>query len=313
MAQVDTKHIYQSLFANLAIACGKGVASFVTGSGAMLAETIHSAADASNQILLLFGVTRARKPADTAHPLGYGRDLYFWSFIVALLLFTGGGLFSIYEGLHKLAHPELPEKLWLAYLILGLSLVIEGGATLSNVKELNRRRGAVPFFRYLARSKDSDLIVVFGENAAASLGLILALVSLALVQATRNPIYDAIGTLLIGAVLMAVAIFLAVEIKALLVGEAADPGVAAAAHELGAAQPLIDELFEIITVQQGPGEVLLACKARFSEGATARQICQAINEFEIELRARRPEVKWCFVEADIPPEQASAKAQAAGG
>lgn len=306
MAGTDesTKHILQSLVANGVIAVAKGGAAFVTGSGALLAETIHSAADCGNQVLLLVGVKRARKPPDATHPFGYGRDLYFWSFIVALFMFVGGGGFSIYEGLHKLGHPELPERVWVGYVILAFSLLIEGAATWENVRELNRRRGIVPFFRYLKRSKDSALVVVFGENAAATVGLILALASLVAVDVTGNPIFDAVGTLLIGVVLVLVAAFLAVEIKSLLVGEAADPVVHDAVRELARSQPLIEEIFEVITVQQGAGEVLVACKARFKDGAEPRQICDAINAFEAELRARHPEVKWCFVEPDMPPSAA---------
>src|SRR5262249_12904032 len=151
-----------------------------TGSGALLAETLHSFGDCGNQILLLLGVARSRRAPDSGHPLGYGRDLYFWSFMGALLLFTGGGVFSLYEGIHKLRHPHGVQRVWLGFLILGISLALEGWSTWGNVREINRRRGTMGFFQYLHETKDSDLIVVFGENSAAVIGLGLASIALAL-------------------------------------------------------------------------------------------------------------------------------------
>lgn len=296
----STSHIIQSLVANLAIAAGKGVVAFITGSGALLAETLHSAADCGNQLLLLLGVKRARKAPDASHPLGYGRDLYFWSFLVALLLFTGGGVFSIYEGIHKLSHPEPIEKVHLGVGILGFSLLIEGAATLSNIREMNRRRGATPFFQYLRDSKDSDLIVIFGENAAASLGLVVAIVALSVAYVTGDPKWDAIGSIGIGLVLVAVAVFLATEVQSLLIGEAADPIVEKAAREAVEAHPKVEKLLHLITVQQGPREALVAIKVSFVKGSTIEDVCVAINEFEADLRKRCPEVRWLFVEPDVP-------------
>lgn len=296
----STSHIIQSLAANLAIAAGKGVVAFITGSGALLAETLHSTADCGNQLLLLLGVKRAKKAPDASHPLGYGRDLYFWSFLVALLLFTGGGVFSIYEGIHKLHEPEPVEKVHLGLGILGFSLLIEGAATISNIREMNRRRGQTPFFQYLRDTKDSDLIVIFGENAAASLGLIVALVALTIAYLTHDPKWDAIGSIGIGIILVAVAVFLATEVQSLLIGEAADPDVEKAAKEAVEAHPKIEKLLHLITVQQGPGEALVAIKVSFIQNTTIEDVCVAINEFEADLRKRCPEVRWCFVEPDIP-------------
>jgi cation diffusion facilitator family transporter len=296
----STSHIVQSLLANIAIAIGKGIVAAITGSGALLAETLHSAADCGNQLLLLFGVKRAAQKPDPLHPFGYGRALYFWSFLVALLLFTGGGVFSIYEGIHKIQHPEPVERVELALGILGFSLLIEGWATLSNVREMNRRRGSVPFVKYLRDTKDSDLIVVFGENAAASLGLVLAGIALSLAAVTGDERWDAIGSLAIGIVLVAVAIFLAVEVKSLLIGEAADPAIETAVREVAAAHPQFDRVLHLITVQQGPGEVIVAMKASFTPGSGFADVSVAINEFESALRKRCPEVRWCFIEPDIP-------------
>lgn len=307
----STSHIIQSLVANLAIAAGKGVVAFITGSGALLAETLHSTADCGNQLLLLLGVKRAQKKPDASHPLGYGRDLYFWSFLVALLLFSGGGVFSIYEGIHKLGHPEPVEKVHLGLGILGFSLLLEGGATISNIREMNRRRGQTPFFKYLRDTKDSDLIVIFGENAAASLGLVIALAALGIAYVTGDPKWDAIGSIGIGLVLVAVAVFLAAEVQSLLIGEAADADVEKAAKEAVEAHPKIEKLLHLITVQQGPNEALVAIKVSFVEKATIEEVCVAINEFEADLRKRCPEVRWCFVEPDIPRGPNFKKSEAA--
>ncbi|MCC6559437.1 MAG: cation diffusion facilitator family transporter [Polyangiaceae bacterium] len=298
-ADHSTSHIIQSLVANLAIAAGKGVAAVITGSGALLAETLHSAADCGNQILLLFGVTRARRAPDKTHPLGYGRALYFWSFMVALLLFSGGGVFSMYEGIHKILAPEPVERVEIGLGILAFSLAIEGWATLSNIRELNKRRGATPFFGYLRATKDSDLIVVFGENAAATLGLVLAIAALVLSYVTHDARWDAVGSLCIGVILIGVAVFLAVEVKSLLVGESADPSIDRAIRELIPQHPKIMALLHVITIQQGPGEVMVAFKVRVASALTADEVCRALNDFEAALQERCPEVRWCFAEPDV--------------
>ena len=295
----STGHILQSLAVNLAIAVFKGGAAFYTGSGALLAETIHSAADCGNQLLLLFGVKRASKAPDETHPLGYGRSLYFWSFMVALLLFTGGGVFSIYEGIHKLMHPEAVENVWVGVAILAFSLLLEGWSTISNIREINKRRGDVPFFRYLRETKDSDLIVIFGENGAAALGLLFALIALGAAYVTHDGRWDAAGSLVIGVILIGVALFLAVEVKSLLVGESADPSIAKCTREIVQGTPELKEVLNLITIQQGPGEVLVAIKVKIESKLTADQVCEAINAFERSLRSRCPEVKWCFVEPDL--------------
>jgi cation diffusion facilitator family transporter len=296
----DTKHIKQSLIANTLIGIAKGVAAFITGSGAMLAETIHSFADCGNQLLLLLGVKQAHKPADARHPLGYGRNLYFWSFMVAMLLFTGGGGFSIYEGIHKLQHPEPVGDITVALIVLALAIGIEGWATISNVRELTKRAAGVPFFEFLRTTKDSDLVVVFGENGAATLGLILALIAVVIAKQTGDGRWDAIGSLAIGAVLILVAVFLAVEVKALLVGESADPKVEAAIREIAGADPNILGVVRLMTIQQGPGQVMVAMKLRMKPGlATGGELCDVINAFEDRLSARCPEIVWIFVEPDV--------------
>lgn len=295
----STSHIFQSLAVNVAIAVFKGGAAVYTGSGALLAETIHSFADCGNQLLLLLGVKASAREPDRLHPLGYGRSLYFWSFMVALLLFVGGGVFSIYEGIHKLLVPEPVENAWVGVIILGFSLALEGWSTLSNILELNKRRKDVPFFRYLRETKDSDLIVIFGENSAAALGLFFALAALGLSYVTHDARWDAAGSLVIGLVLVGVAVFLAVEVKSLLLGEAADPQIDQHARAIVDRHERLEELLRFITIQQGPGEVLVACKVRLSSKMTSDEVCEAINAFERDLRSRCPEVRWCFVEPDL--------------
>ncbi len=295
----NTKQILASLSVNVAIAIAKGIAAFFTGSGALLAETLHSTADCSNQLLLLLGVKQAARPPDDEHPLGYGRDLFFWSFIVALLLFSGGGVFSIYEGIHKLQAPEPVEHVWLGLGILLFSVLLEGWATLGNLREMKKRRGEQPLLQYLVRTKDSDLILLFGENSAAVLGLLVAMAALLLSWQTGDGRFDAIGSIVIGLILVAVAIFLAREVKSLLIGESADPAIAEAVRAtLGPAHPAIEAVPRLITVQQGPGEVLVAMKVRLTSGLTTEQVVKSINAFEAALHERAPEIRWCFVEPD---------------
>ena len=294
-----TGHIIQSLAVNAVIAAAKTVAAVISGSGALLAESLHSFADCGNQLLLLLGVHKARRPPDARHPLGYGRDLYFWSFMVALLLFTGGGVFSIYEGVHKFIHPEPVESITIGVIILALSIALEGWSTYSNIVELNKRRGSIGFFRYLRETKDSDLVVIFGENAAAVLGLVLALIALVLAKQTDDGRWDAIGSFAIGVVLVGVALFLAKEIKSLLLGEAADPVTEAAVREIASADPNVTQVLRMMSIQQGPGEVVVAMKLKFKPGlATGGDLCKVINELEGRIEARCPEVKWTFIEPD---------------
>lgn len=292
-------HVVQSLIANLVIALAKGVAAVLTGSGALLAETLHSFADCANQLLLLIGLHRARMPATEQHPLGYGKELYFWSFLVALLLFSGGGLFSIYHGVHSWSHPEPVGRAAVGFAILGFSLLVEGWATLGNVREINKRRRSASFFRYLRDTKDSDMIVVFGENSAAVTGLVLATLALGLAAWTGDGRWDALGSVAIGAVLMAVAVFLAVEIKSLLVGERADPELHLVLDRAAAADPRILAVYRVVTMQRGPGAVLVALKVNLHAELRADEVVAVINQFEARVRAARPDCRWLFVEPDI--------------
>lgn len=294
----STGEILKSLAVNVAIAAAKGIAAVVSGSGAMLAETLHSSADCGNQLLLLRGVKAAKKPVDKDHPLGHGRALYFYSFIVALLLFFGGGVFSIHEGIEKILEPEPVEGITMSMIILGLSLVGEGWSCYGNIVALNARRGDTPFFRYLKETKDSDLILVFGENSAAVLGLVLAAAALVLAHFTGDGRWDGIGSLAIGLVLVGVATFLAREVHSLLVGESADDKTIAILNEIAVADPNIESVLNVIAIQQGPGEVMLAMKVKLIQGLDTDGVVEAINAFEREIKVRAPSVKWSFIEPD---------------
>ena len=299
MAKHSTSHIIQSLIVNLLIATSKGFAAFMTKSGSMLAETIHSFADCANQGLLLMGVKQANRPANKKHPLGYGRAVYFWSFMVAMLLFSIGGMFSIYEGVHKFQHPEPVDHIEWGIGILVFSLLLEGYATYSNIIELNKRRGSSGFFQYLRNTKDSDLVVIFGENSAAVFGLILAITALMTAYYTGDGRYDALGSLAIGIVLIAVAIFLSVEVKSLLIGESADENINLSVKSIIEDHPEILQLINLITIQQGPGEVLMCLKIKCKPNLTALEISNMINNFEKDIRKNNPEVKWIYIEPDL--------------
>jgi cation diffusion facilitator family transporter len=294
----STGEIVKSLVVNVVIACAKGVAAAISGSGAMLAETLHSFADCGNQLLLLRGVRSAKRSADATHPLGYGRALYFYSFIVALLLFFGGGVFSINEGIEKVLHPESIESIVVALVILLLSFALEGWSLYGNIREINKRRGDKHFVRYLRDTKDSDLIVVFGENSAAVLGLLFALGALVLAKETGDGRWDGIGSLAIGLVLVGVATFLAREVKSLILGEAADPEIEQKLAEVAKADPNVERVIRVLTIQQGPGEIVVAAKLGFKAGLETTQLVEVINEFEKKLKAHAPEVRWSFIEPD---------------
>jgi cation diffusion facilitator family transporter len=293
-----TSEVVKSLVVNAVIAVAKGIAAAITGSGAMLAETLHSFADCGNQLLLLLGIKQSSRKPTAMHPLGYGRSMYFYSFVVALLLFTGGGVFSIYEGVHKLRHPEPVGDIGLALGILLFSILLEGWSTLGNLKVMKERRGDMPLITYLRQSKDSDLVVVFGENSAAVFGLVLAGAALIAAKQTGDARWDAIGSLAIGLVLVGVAIFLAREITSLLIGESADPKLQKVIEQLTVDDPNVEKMIRLLTIQQGPNEIVAALKLKFREGLDTKQLVDAINAFEVELKRRVPEVRWSFIEPD---------------
>jgi cation diffusion facilitator family transporter len=291
----SNRAILFALGANFTIFVTKGVAAFITGSGAMLAETVHSLADCGNQLLLLLGMRQARTPPSPDYPLGYGKAIYFWSFLVAVMLFSVGGMFSVYEGVHKLQHPEPLRQWWWAVGVLVVSIVAESVSMRACLVEVAKARGSRSLVRWFRESRQAELIVIFGEDLAALVGLVLALLAIVLAVVTDNPAWDAIGTLAIGLLLILVAIFIAIEVKAMLIGQSADPEVTAEIARFFGERAEVARVFNLITLQLG-SDLMVAVKVQLRRGGLPAE--DAINRVEAELKQRFPQVKWSFVEPD---------------
>lgn len=287
-----------AFIANFGIAIAKTWAAWLTGSGSMLAEAIHSYADTGNQVLLYLGLKQSQRPPDDEHPLGYGKLSYFWSFIVAILLFSMGGLFSIYEGMHKLNHPEELSRVWIAIVVLIVAIFLEGGSLLGCLREIRNVRGDRPFREWFKHTRNSELVVVLGEDIGAQLGLILALGFLIMASITGNPVYDALGSICIGVILLFISVFVAWRIRALLVGRSADPEIQQAINEIITSQDGIERVFNTITIQFGP-DTMLAAKVRFKRGIDIETAVESINVMERELKERIPNLTWSFIEPDV--------------
>ena len=247
----STRTIFYALGANLAIAAAKTGAAIFTGSSAMLAEAIHSYADAGNQGLLLWGMKQAKSPPSPDYPLGWGKAVFFWSFIVALVLFSLGGLFSLYEGWHKLTHPEALTYPWVAIGVLVFGLIAETVSLRACLHEVNKVRRGRSLWRWFRESRQSELVVILGEDIAALLGLAFALVAILLAVLTGNPMWDALGSMSIGALLIVVAIGIGTEIKALLIGQSAEPESEERVRQFLLAQPGVEKIFRLLTYQLG--------------------------------------------------------------
>lgn len=290
--------ILLALGANFAIFATKLFAAVVTGSGAMLAEAVHSLADCGNQGLLLLGMRQAKRPASDEYPLGWGRALYFWSFLVAILLFSVGGMFSVYEGLHKLTHPEPLKWPWLALGVLVFGIVAESVSMRGCMLEVNKARGEQNLWQWFRETRSSELLVIFGEDLAALLGLCVAALAIGVTMLTGNPIFDALGTLMIGALLLVVAVLLAVEVKALLIGQGVEPRRRAELLAFLTDRPEVAEVLNLITLQMGP-DVMVAVKARMMPVSSDRLLIDAINTVELAMKTRFDDVRWSFFEPDI--------------
>jgi cation diffusion facilitator family transporter len=287
-----------AFLANFGIAIAKTWAAWLTGSGSMLAEAIHSYADTGNQVLLYLGLKQSQRPPDEEHPLGYGKLSYFWSFIVAILLFSMGGLFSIYEGYHKLTHPEPLSQIWVAIIVLVLAIFLEGASLFGALREIRKVRAGRPFREWLKHTRNSELVVVLGEDIGAQLGLILALVFLLMAWATGNPVYDAMGSISIGVVLLTISAFVGWRVRSLLVGRSADPEVQATIEDIISKDDDILLVFNTITIQFGP-DTMLAVKVKMDPKLTINEAVDHINDLERNLKARIPKLKWCFIEPDV--------------
>lgn len=304
MQMVGTSHdstvraILYAFIANFCIAIAKSWAAWLTGSGSMLAEAIHSYADTGNQVLLYLGLKQSQRPPDKEHPLGYGKLSYFWSFIVAILLFSMGGLFSIYEGYHKLTHPEPLTQIWVAIVVLALAILLESASLFGALREIKKVRAGRPFLDWLKHTRNSELVVVLGEDIGAQIGLVLALGFLITAALTGNPIYDAFGSICIGVVLITISAFVAWRIRSLLVGRSADPEIQEAIDAIIQEQDGIEFVFNTITLQLGP-DTMLAAKLKMNSELSIDEAVASINALERKLKARIPKLKWCFIEPDV--------------
>jgi cation diffusion facilitator family transporter len=296
----STRAILFALGANFAISVAKGVAAYFTHSSAMLAETVHSLADCGNQLLLLLGMKQARQPPSPDYPLGYGKAIYFWSFLVAVILFTVGGLFSLNEGIHKLRHPE-PLRYWYwAVGVLVFAIAAEAVSMRACLQEVNKARGARSLWRWFRESRQAELVVIFGEDLAALLGLVFALFAVVLSVVTGNPVFDAIGTIMIGVLLVVVAVFVAIEVKAMLIGQGVDPEREAQMRAFLEGRAEIGRIISLITLQLG-NEAMVAVQAEMTEVQSTRALVEQINAVERAFKAQFPEVRWSFFEPDIRP------------
>jgi cation diffusion facilitator family transporter len=292
------KAIFLALGANFAIFVSKLVAALVTGSGAMLAEAVHSLADCGNQGLLLLGMRQTRRPASDEFPLGWGRAMYFWSFLVAILLFSVGGMFSVYEGVHKLSHPEPLKWPWLALGVLVFGIVAEGISMRGCMQEVNKARGNQPLWTWFRETRSSELLVIFGEDLAALIGLCLAALAVGATMLTGNLMFDALGTLAIGVLLLVVAVALAVEVKALLIGQGVEPRRRAELLTFLKSRPEVAEVLNLITLQMGP-DVMVAVKAKMEPTSSDRGLIDAINTVEAAMKAEFTDIRWSFFEPDV--------------
>jgi len=296
-AQADSlKSVLYALGANFGIAVAKTVAAVITKSGSMLAEAIHSYADCGNQALLLWGMKSAKARADEDHPLGYGKAIYFWSFVVAVLLFSVGGLFSVYEGWHKLHSSEPLNRPEIALGVLLFGIVLESFSMWGCMREVNKVRAGRSWFRWFRESRQAELVVIFGEDLAALCGLTFAFFAVLATMLTGNPVYDAVGSIAIGVLLIVVAAFVAIEVKALLVGQSAEAPVRDGIRAFIGGQPDVEQVLNVITLHFGD-DVMVAVKARFRAGTVAELSAQ-INAIEQGLKREYAQVKWVFFEPD---------------
>ncbi len=292
------KSIFFALGANLAIAIAKLAAAIVTGSGSMMAESIHSMADSGNQLLLILGLKRSKIPPSAEYPLGHGKAIYFWSFVVALILFSLGGMYSIYEGIHKLLHPEPLTYPLVAIGVLVFSLVAEGVSLWGCLKEVNKERRSRSLFQWFRQSRKSELIVVFGEDFAAMLGLVFALAAVSVTIVTGNPVHDAVGSIVIGVLLVFIAVFIAIEVKGLLIGQSVEADIEQDMATFLQKRDEIKALLSIITLQMGT-DVMVAIKASMNHCDSAADMVAAINACEKAFKTAYPQVKWIFFEPDV--------------
>ena len=297
-ANASKKVIIAALIGNSAISITKFFAAFTTGSSAMMSEGIHSLVDTGNQILLLYGMKQAKKPADEAFPFGHGKEIYFWSFVVAILIFAVGSGVSIYEGIHHVFHPVEIKNPMVNYIVLSLALVFEGGAWFFAFKEFGKVKGQRGYIEAVKRGKDPSMFVVLFEDSAAMLGLLIALLGIWLTQVTGIAIFDGIASIMIGLILGGTAIWLAVETKGLLIGEGANRNVIASIRKVAESFDDVEKVNELLTMHMGPEFILVNISIRFRRGQLTRDIEAVIQEVDSAIKAEHEMVKRVFVEAE---------------
>jgi cation diffusion facilitator family transporter len=297
-AASSKKVIFAALAGNGLIAVTKFIAYGLTGSSAMLSEGVHSVVDTGNQVLLLYGLRRAGMPPDDHFPFGHGKEVYFWSFIVAILIFAVGAGVSIYKGVHHLMHPVAIENPYLNYIVLALAMVFEGAAWYFALTEFTKAKGKWGYLKAVHRGKDPAIFVVLFEDSAAMLGLIVAAAGIFLSQITANPIYDGIAAIIIGLILGGTATWLAYETKSLLIGESANPEVIRGVRDIADSHGSIQHVNEILTLHMGPDFILLNLSVDFDNAASAGEVEESIARLNQDIKQAHPRIKRIFIEAE---------------
>lgn len=298
MSTGSRKVIIAALAGNTLIAITKFIAAFITGSSAMLSEGIHSLVDTGNQFLLLHGMKQAKKPPDENFPYGHGKEIYFWSFVVAILIFALGSGISLYEGIHHIMHPQPISNPVINYVVLGLAMLFEGGALLFALREFRQAKGSQGYIEAVQKGKDPSMFVVVFEDSAAMSGLFVALAGVLLAQFTGNFIFDGIASVIIGLILAATAIWMAIETKGLLIGESANLPIRQGINELVDEIDEIEVVNEALTMHMGPEFILVNISADFASGISSDQVERAIATLEMRIKERFPYVKKVFIEAE---------------
>jgi len=298
MASASKKVILAALVGNSLVALTKFAAATMTGSSAMLSEGIHSVVDTGNQVLLLHGLRRARKPPDKENPFGHGKEIYFWSFVVAILIFALGAGISIYEGVHHITHPRSLDKPFINYIVLSLAMVFEGAALYFAVTEFSKAKGKLGYLEGVRRGKDPSLFVVLFEDSAAILGLMTAFVGIWLTQATGSPFFDGAASVVIGLILGGTAIWLAYETKSLLIGESAEEGVVRGIRQIVQSGEGVEHVNEVLTMHMGPEYILANLSVEFADGLPSEKMEETIAGLDRSIKEAFPLVKRVFVEAE---------------
>ena len=298
MAGSSKKAIYAALAGNSLIAVTKFAAATVTGSAAMFAEGIHSLVDTGNQILLLYGLRAAQRPASPSFPFGHGKEIYFWSFVVAIMIFALGAALSFYKGLEHVLHPEPLSSVGINYVVLGLAILFEGAALTIALREFKRSKGNLGYLDAVSRGKDPTLFVIVFEDSAALLGLLVAMAGIFLYQITGNPIFDGLASMVIGVILAVTAIWLAYETKSLLIGEAADLDTVARIREAAAAHPLVKTVSEVATLHMGPAFVVVNISVDFVDDINVGQVEAGVTDLGRRIKAIDPVLRRVFVEVE---------------